>query len=73
MAEFEKGYCTGCGVYVAWWGHRPFCWRYMEAKYSLTGTCLTRKKLLKEMHAHWRIRALFLVKKKHMYYHYYRP
>jgi hypothetical protein len=27
MAEFENGHCTGCGVRVRRWGHRPYCWR----------------------------------------------
>lgn len=69
MAEFECGYCTGCGVRVRRWGHRPYCWR--EVMYSCGLSSISherRRHLLAKMSRFWRFRSLFLVRKQHMYY-----
>jgi len=68
MAEFEYGYCTGCGVKVRRWGHRPYCWRKVTMLLDIYPSHELRHRLLLEMMKHWRIRSLFLVTKQHMYY-----
>ena len=68
MAEFEQGYCTGCGYKVRRWGHRPYCWRKVTMMVDVDTRGPLIQKLLVEMLKHWRIRSLFLCKKKHMYY-----
>jgi predicted amidophosphoribosyltransferase len=70
MAEFENGYCTGCGYKVRRWGHRPFCWRRVTMMLDVDPSHKFRQRLLKEMNRHWRIRSLFLAKKRHMYFQY---
>ena len=69
MAEFEQGYCTGCGYKVRrLWGHRPFCWRKVTMMLDVDATHKRRQRLLKEMNQHWRIRSFFLGRRCHMYY-----
>lgn len=68
MAEFENGYCTGCGYKVLRWGHRPYCWRKVTMMMDIDSTSLRVQKLLIEMNKHWRLRSFFLCRKKHMYY-----
>lgn len=72
MAEFENGYCTGCGVRARRWGHRPYCWRQVTMMMAVGESCHATKpriaRCMKQMRKHWRIRSLFLVRKKHMYY-----
>lgn len=68
MAEFENGYCTGCGVKVLKWGHRPYCWRLVAAISWADPTHEFKQRCLRQMEKHWRIRQLFLVKRKHMYW-----
>jgi len=68
MAEFENGYCTGCGVEVRRWGHRPFCWRVMTMKHNLEPTKERIETFQREMIKRWPIRARFLVHPEHMYY-----
>ena len=38
MAEFEQGYCTGCGYKVRRWGHRPYCWRKITMMLDVDAT-----------------------------------
>jgi hypothetical protein len=68
MAEFENGHCTGCGVRVRRWGHRPYCWRKVSMALDFYPTKKQIQWCLHMMSQHWRIRSLFLVRKKHMYY-----
>lgn len=70
MAEFENGYCTGCGYKVKRWGHRPYCWRmvcHYVAQVDTNGERIER--CLQQMGKHHRFLSLFLAKKKHMYYY----
>jgi len=77
MAEFENGYCTGCGAkpnrkWLKWMprhGHRPFCWRYMCMKYNLEPTDSRVTELILLMRKHWRILSRFLCKQEHVYYY----
>lgn len=68
MAEYENGHCTGCGVRVRRWGHRPYCWRKVSMGLSIYPTKKHIEWCLRQMAGQWRIRSLFLVRKKHMYY-----
>lgn len=68
MAEFERGYCTGCGYLVGRWGHRPYCWRKVTMMMDIDSTSRHVQRLLTEMNKHWRIRSIFLCRKKHLYY-----
>jgi hypothetical protein len=68
MAEFESGYCTGCGVKARRWGHRPYCWRKVSMMLGMFASRHPIDMCRREMHKHWRIRSIFLVNKKHMYY-----
>jgi hypothetical protein len=68
MAEFENGYCTGCGYKARRWGHRPYCWRKATMMLDVPATTERVQKCLREMRKHWRLRSLFLSKPQHMYY-----
>lgn len=68
MAEFENGYCTGCGIRARRWGHRPYCWRKATMMLNVPATKPVIAKLLKEMRKHWRVRSLLLSKRRHMYH-----
>lgn len=68
MAEFERGYCTGCGIKARRWGHRPYCWRKVTMMLDIEPSHEVKRKLLNEMVKHWRIRSFFLARKEHMYY-----
>lgn len=68
MAEFEGGYCTGCGIKARRWGHRPYCWRRTTMMLGVYATKEQKERCLREMYKHWRIRSLFLVRAKHMYH-----
>ncbi len=68
MAEFENGYCTGCGVKVRRWGHRPYCWRQVTMMLGIDPNHKVIGKCIRQMNKHWRIRSRFLCKQKHVYY-----
>ena len=68
MAEFENGYCTGCGYKVKLWGHRPFCWRVMTMKFDLEVTKEQVTTFQREMVKYHRFRSRFLAHPEHMYY-----
>lgn len=70
MAEFENGYCTGCGMKTRHFGHRAYCWRVVEC---ITGTPLTydqRQIALRLMNEKTTIAQFLLRKLSAMYYHY---
>lgn len=76
MAEFESGYCTGCGVKARVWGHRPYCWRDIGNMSGAGKRYMNEQRIqscLRKMHRFWRIRSIFLVKKEHMYFHLEKP
>lgn len=77
MAEFERGYCTGCGYPAGRGGllgwllrgkHRPYCWRKVTMMLNVHAVYETKRKLLDEMQKHWRMRSFFLARKEHMYH-----
>ena len=68
MAEFENGYCTGCGYKAKIYGHRPYCWRvagFLNGKYP---DYKIIKRCIVLMNKHHRIISLFLSKNEHIYY-----
>lgn len=68
MAEYENGYCTGCGYKSTLWGHRPYCWRKTTMMLNVHPTQAQIQACLWQMERHWRIRSLLLCKREHMYY-----
>ncbi len=70
MAEFENGYCTGCGYKVRRWGHRPYCWRVVCHQLAHLDPTISTvvKRCLHKMKQHHRFVSLFLAREKHMYY-----
>lgn len=76
MAEFECGYCTGCGFPLRrpFWrklfrvNHRPYCWRKVTMMLGIDATDEVKRLCLNEMQKHWRIRSFFVGRKEHMYY-----
>lgn len=68
MAEFEEGYCTGCGVKVKKWGHRPYCWRLVTMMLDIEPSVQVINRCIDEMKKNWKIRKHFLCDPQHIYY-----